>query len=145
MMELLHCSLRYFWTSSTPSCWTWVVPWLTCTVLGCSTATFPPTTFYWQTILLPRSATLACTVRLYDNMQSVVFTGTPAFMALETDIGDYTQSVDQFAYGCLIIHVLTHEWPSARDKQGTVFERREYVWMSSLKKRDTYFRLSDLA
>ena len=60
-------------------------------------------------------------------MQSVVFTGTPAFMALETDTGDYTQSVDQFAYGCLIIHVLTHEWPSARNKQGTTFERREHL------------------
>ena len=70
------------------------------------------------------------TVRLYDNMQSGMFTekpGTPAFMAPETDTGDYTQSVDQFAYGCVVIHVLTHEWPDAGNKQGTEFERREHL------------------
>ena len=46
------------------------------------------------------------TVRLCDNMQSGMFTerpGTPAFMAPETDRRDYTQSVDQFAYGCEIL------------------------------------------
>ena len=70
------------------------------------------------------------TVRLYDNMQSGMFTerpGTPAFMAPETDRRDYTQSVDQFAYGCVIIHVLTHEWPVAGSKQGTEFEKREHL------------------
>ena len=70
------------------------------------------------------------TVRLYDNMQSGVFTekpGTPAFMAPETDTGDYTQRVDQYAYGCVIIHVLTHEWPDKRDIRGTEFERREHL------------------
>ena len=45
----------------------------------------------------------------------------------ETDTGDYTQSVDQFAYGCVIIHVLTHKWPDAGSKQGTEFERREHL------------------
>ena len=70
------------------------------------------------------------TVRLYDNMESGKFTerpGTPAFMAPETDGKDYTQSVDQFAYGCVIIHVLTHEWPDLGSKQGSEFEKREHL------------------
>ena len=70
------------------------------------------------------------TVRIYDNMQKGELTkkpGTPAFMAPETGTGDYTQSVDQFAYGCVIIHVLTHEWPDVGNKQGTEFERREHL------------------
>ena len=61
-------------------------------------------------------------------MQSGMFTekpGTPAFMAPETDTGHYTQKVDQFAFGCVIIHVLTHEWPDKRSEQGTEFEKRE--------------------
>ena len=35
--------------------------------------------------------------------------------------------MDQFAYGCVIIHVLTHEWPDTRKIRGTEFERRKHL------------------
>jgi serine/threonine protein kinase len=68
------------------------------------------------------------TVRLYDHVERRKFTaipGTPDITAPEAFKPPYDLPIDVFSYGCLIIHTLTHKWPTPdANTHLTEYERR---------------------
>lgn len=54
--------------------------------------------------------------------------GTPAFTPPEAQGNDYSEKVDVFAFGCILLHVLTHIWPDAiGGVEDSEWKKREYI------------------
>ena len=56
------------------------------------------------------------------------YPGTPAFSPREARGSCYSEKVDVFAFGCIILHVLTHIWPDAcGSEEDSEWKKREYL------------------
>lgn len=67
-------------------------------------------------------------VYAYKDQEQSKCPGTPAFTPPEARGSNYSEKVDVFAFGCILLHVLTHIWPdengSAEDSE---WKKREYL------------------
>ena len=68
--------------------------------------------------------------------------GTADFMPPEvlTDHPSYSISVDLFSFGCVMLHTLSHEWPTPKGPVVGDQKTRVLTALSELERRDTYMQ-----
>ena len=67
-------------------------------------------------------------VYAYKDQEQSEFPGTPAFTPPEARGSNYSEKVDVFAFGCILLHVLTHIWPDAiGSAEDSEWKKREYL------------------
>ena len=68
--------------------------------------------------------------------------GTVDFMPPEvlTDYPSYSISVDLFSFGCVMLHTLSHEWPTPKGPVVGDQKTRVLIALSELQRRETYMQ-----
>ena len=85
------------------------------------------------------------TARFVDERRQSQMTrapGTADFMPPEvlTDRPSYSVSVDLFSFGCVMLHTLSHVWPTPRQSVIGDQKTRELIALSELQRRETYMQ-----
>ena len=85
------------------------------------------------------------TARFVDERRQSQMTrapGTADFMPPEvlTDRPMYSISVDLFSFGCVMLHTLSHEWPTPRQSVIGDQKTRELIALSELQRREMYMQ-----
>ena len=83
------------------------------------------------------------TARFVDERRQSQMTrapGTADFMPPEvlTDHPTYSISVDLFSFGCVMLHTLSHEWPTPKQSVVGDQKTRILIALSELERRETY-------
>ena len=69
--------------------------------------------------------------------------GTPDFLppeVLTDEIPMYTVSIDIFSFGCIMLHVLTHEWPTPKNAVARDIKTKQLIALSELERRENYMQ-----
>ena len=85
------------------------------------------------------------TARFVDERRQSQMTrapGTADFMPPEvlTDYPRYSISVDLFSFGCVMLHTLSHEWPTPKQPVVGDQKTRLLIALSELQRRETYMQ-----